>query len=602
MAFLENWTLETIFPGGVEGESFKLLTESLKQRVQNHKVSVSTLKSSMSEDAPAWRELLMAHRELLHTLRGPSSFASCWASVRTKDPAPRTANQVIRKLFAIMEECEVRFTQQLDGLDDDAFEEFISFLPSEAPFLRNQRATKHLRREESVETVVAQLNPQALHGWGNLYRMVAGRLQATIALEGQTPVEKSIAEVSAMRHHSDESVRKAAYVAMTKAWQTEEDLCAMTLNNITETRIKRNERVGVDELEHTLRRNRLDREALDAMWAACEAARPSMLRYLDRKAALMGHEQIQPWNLRASIKLTEETPLSWDTACTHIIEAFDAFDPEMGAFAHRALTEGWVDSKAAPNRRMGGFCASAPTIEESRIFMTFGHTMRSATTLAHELGHAWHNDVLYEADPSQRSVTSSTAESASTFGEALFRDYMFARAESDAVRIQMLDQELIAGVSFLMDLPIRYEFERALYLLAEEGPFTAKRLIDTWQRLWKQGFGGRLASTTTHGWCSTLHYYITHFGFYNWPYTFGYLFSSHITQQARQVGPSYNETLSKLLIGTGHAYTVPLAQEVLGVDLRDKNFWIQTIQPLLDIEKRFMAMTEPLVAKNISEA
>ena len=234
--------------------------------------------------------------------------------------------------------------------------------------------------------------------------------------------------------------------------------------------------------------------------------------------------------------------------------------------------------------------------------MTYGHTLRSAMTLAHELGHAWHNEVLYEAHPSQRSVVSSTAESASTFGEALFREHMFAAAESDAVRIQMLDQQLIAGVSFLMDLPIRFEFERALYLLAEEGPFTAERLIQTWQRLWKQGFGGRLETVGTHGWCSTPHYYITQFGFYNWPYTFGYLFSSHISQQAQQIGSDYKATLTELLLGTGKAYTVPLAKSVLGVDLKDPNFWVQSVEPLLDIEKRFMAMTEPLVADNISEA
>ena len=134
-------------------------------------------------------------------------------------------------------------------------------------YLRNQRATKHLRNEEAVDTVVTQLNPQALHGWGNLYRMIAGRLQATVVLEGKSPETKSIAEVAAMRHHADETVRKAAYDASTAAWQTEEDVCALALNNITETRIRRNERAGVDELEHTLRRNRLDREALDAMWA-----------------------------------------------------------------------------------------------------------------------------------------------------------------------------------------------------------------------------------------------------------------------------------------------------------------------------------------------
>jgi oligoendopeptidase F len=179
---------------------------------------------------------------------------------------------------------------------------------------------------------------------------------------------------------------------------------------------------------------------------------------------------------------------------------------------------------------------------------------------------------------------------------------MFAKAKTDAVRIQMLDQQLMSGVTFLMSLPIRFEYERALYLLAEQGPFTANKLTDTWTRLWKQGYGGRLSEPSTHGWCSTLHYYISHFGYYNWPYTFGYLFSGYVYQRAQQEGEAFRESFRNLLIGTGYMDSVPLVKETLGADLRDPGFWINAIQPLLDIEKRFSAMTDPLVAENISEA
>jgi oligoendopeptidase F len=234
--------------------------------------------------------------------------------------------------------------------------------------------------------------------------------------------------------------------------------------------------------------------------------------------------------------------------------------------------------------------------------MTFSGTSRSAMTLAHELGHAWHNDVLYDQAPPRREITSSTAESASTFGEALFRDHLFGQAPNDAIRIQMLDQQLMAGVSFLMGLPIRFEFERALYPLADKGPFNPADLTRIWNQMWRQGYGGRLDDTDTLGWCSTLHYYISHFGFYNWPYTFGYLFSGHIYQQAKNEGPAFQKTMRELLTATGCMNTVPLAQSILGVDLRDPAFWTQSIQPLLDIEQLFMALTEPLVSDKKLEA
>ena len=46
---------------------------------------------------------------------------------------------------------------------------------------------------------------------------------------------------------------------------------------------------------------------------------------------------------------------------------------------------------------------------ESRIFMTFTGSMDNALTLAHELGHAWHNEVLAEQPASRRHITSALA-------------------------------------------------------------------------------------------------------------------------------------------------------------------------------------------------
>ena len=231
---------------------------------------------------------------------------------------------------------------------------FIEHVGNHKHALINHRLGKHLRNTQEVDALLAELEPQALHGWGEVYKAVAGRLKATLTLPGEDPKELGISQVASYLSNPEESIRKAAYEACAEAWRSEETMCSLALNNITETRRKRNARLGVDDLEHTLEKNRLNRAALDAMWSACDAARPALLQYIDRKNQLLGHETLHPWNVRAPLNLADDPPLTWEQACTDIIDAFNGFDPDMGTFATRALQEGWVDATPGPNRRMGG--------------------------------------------------------------------------------------------------------------------------------------------------------------------------------------------------------------------------------------------------------
>jgi len=601
MTFKEQWTLENVYPNGVEGEAFTLSMSSIREEIEDH-IAIVTSLPTLTGNETIWQNAVVRHLQCQSRLYTPISFAGAWSAVRAQDPEPATARKRLMMLWDALKEAWVPLSQGLDLLDDDEFAAFINAVGQHKHALKNHRVGRHLRNSRQVDALLAELEPQALHGWGDVYKTLAGRLKATLTLPGKDPQELGISQVTAYLTDPNESVRKSAFEACKQAWASEESLCSLALNQITETRRKRNKRLGVDDLEHTLSTNRLDRDALDAMWTACDTARPALLRYIDRKNQLLGHDILQPWNIRAPLTLSDDPPLTWDQACTDIIASFHRFDPDMAVFARRALEEGWVDAKPGPNRRMGGFCTSLPDIEESRIFMTFSGTLRSAMTLAHELGHAYHNDILFEQPTSMRTITSSTAESASTFAEALFRDYMFEKSESEALKIQMLDQQLSAGLAFLISIPLRFEFERALYLMAEQGPFTSKKLHDTWARLWKQGYGGRMPQPSTFGWCSALHYYISHFGFYNWPYTFGYLFSGYVYQQALATGPKFRDSFRNLLIGTGYRHSVPLVKDALGADLTSPDFWAQSISPLLEIEQQFMALTHPLVAKVTSEA
>jgi oligoendopeptidase F len=316
----------------------------------------------------------------------------------------------------------------------------------------------------------------------------------------------------------------------------------------------------VDELAQTLHENRADRELLDALWGAAERARPLLTRYLQRKAQLLGQERLHWYDLPAPLGPPEED-WSWPRACAELQGALGKLAPELGHFVSRAVEQGWID--ALPRERPGAFCASFPRSRQSRVRVTFTGSLDQVSSLAHELGHALHNEILQKQPPSRRLLTRATAETASTLTEALFRQHV-----KGAHPLALLDQQLQRAVTFLMDMPHRYALERRLYALRLQGPLDPDVLGEESVALQRQWYGDVLASYDPLAWCQRPHLFMPESSFYNWSYTFGYLMSGTLCARA----PSWGE-LEDLLQRTGWQPTSVLGREVLGPHLQAEPFW-----------------------------
>ena len=273
--------------------------------------------------------------------------------------------------------------------------------------------------------------------------------------------------------------------------------------------------------------------------------------------------------------------MSWDAAQDFVLRHFGRYHGDLARLAERAFSERWIEAEDRDNKRQGGWCGrvgSMPGV--SRIFMTFGETFRSTTTLAHELGHAFHNWALRDVHPARRAVPSTLAETASIFAENIIRDAALAAATDRGSRLAMLDARLMAGVSFLMNIPFRYHLERDLYVLREKGDLDPAELCARtvhWQR---ECYRDHLSSWYPHFWAEKLHFYMSGRSFYNYPYTFGYLFSSLVYQQALAEGSGYHPHYIALLERTGWQDAEPLAKEMLGLDLTSPDGWYAAVRPL----------------------
>jgi oligoendopeptidase F len=252
-------------------------------------------------------------------------------------------------------------------------------------------------------------------------------------------------------------------------------------------------------------------------------------------------------------------------------------------FVGQVLAQNWVDWEPRPGKRPGGFCTSSMLNKESRIFMTYNETLGDVLTLAHESGHAFHGLVMRHERPYARGYPMTLAETASTFGEqVLMNGLLLDPSVSDAQKAMILDIEIGHGAVYLLDIPVRYEFEKAFYGARGAGEVSVSRLKELMVESQRQVLGDILmpGGEDPYFWASKLHFYITGVSFYNFPYTFCYLLSRALYGMFKQEGPSFLPVYEELLRRAGSDSAENVVKHAVGKDLGDVGFWTDAIRTL----------------------
>lgn len=576
MSAAPTWDLESIYPGGPGGPAFEAALAEASAAVERLVERADAL-PPLPEELDEWVAVVCDLYETGQQLGQARMFAHAHASA---DATSNTALQAHARTQAVTSRLERAWVPVADGIVEASEAGWAAFVerPEIADMLPSfewQRKHRHLKLPRAQQALATELSRDGIHSWGQLYDRVSGRL--TVEIDGKT---LGVGQATNLLGHRDSNVRAQAMERVQQAWHSVGDLCASMLTHITGTRQVLNDMRGVDELADSLYRNRLERDSLEAMLEAARRAGPLLERYLGAKARALGTDRLAWQDVGAP--LGKESAWTWGDAESFVLEHFGSWHDDLRAYAARAFEQRWIEAEDRPGKRPGGWCAQVPQHPgASRIFMTFGDNFTTTTTLAHELGHAYHNHVLRDVPmPLRRTVPSTLAETASIFAENIVRDAALAAAEDDAARLAMLDARLSSGVSFLMDIPFRYHLERALYTMRRDGHLDPDALSRRTVELQRASFRDALKSWNETFWASKLHFYISAFAFYNYPYAFGYLFSGLVYQRARAEGAAWQSRYVELLQRTSTETAEALARDYLGLDLHDPDAWYDAIAPL----------------------
>ncbi|MFD1039069.1 M3 family oligoendopeptidase [Virgibacillus byunsanensis] len=583
-----TWDLDVIFPGGSNSTKFRTYLEDIEKEMEQLTVTVNSFDAANAESL---KKVVDQLEGTTKKLRESFAFISCLTAQDVKD---EKANLLVGKrseMKAKMDAVRTNFVQKLVSIDDVTWNQLLNHpLLKKVDFVLNEdreKAKDLLSSEEEV--LINDLAVDGYHAWGQMYNTIVGNMSVEIEEDGEVK-SYSVGQASNKLSNPDRTVRKHVSQQLDKAWSEKADLFGQTLNHLGGFRLQTYKHRNWDSvLKEPLAINRMKKETLDAMWTAISNNKKPFVDFLQKKADLLGLEKLSMYDVGAPINKSVKT-YSYSEGADFIVNHFGEFSPKMADFAQMAFDKRWIEAEDRAGKRPGGFCTSFPESEQTRIFMTYSGTSSNIATLAHELGHAYHQHVMNDVHGLNQGYAMNVAETASTFAEMIVSDASVKSAENKEEKMSLLEDKIKRSVAFFMNIHARFIFEQRFYEERKQGMVSVDRLNELMVEAQKEAYSDSIEDYDPNFWSSKLHFHITGVPFYNFPYTFGYLFSLGIYAHAKKKGGSFEDDYIALLRDTGRMNVEQLAEKHLNVDLTKADFWEDAIQLCVNDVEEFLSL------------
>ena len=431
------------------------------------------------------------------------------------------------------------------------------------------------------EEIMARMNLSGGNAWADLHGYLTSMVQ--VSYDGGTI---NLPAVRNLAYEEDPAVRKAAYEAELKCYDSIKDPSAYALNSIKLETISDCKLRGYESpLDRTLKHSDMKRETLDAMFGAIDEYLPVFWKYLKAKAKALGHENGLPWYDLFAPMGKASSRFTVEQSKEYLVSQFSTFDAEMAAMVAQAYDDAWIDFFPRDGKSGGAFCAGVECLGESRILTNFDGLFGSVVTLAHELGHAFHDWCIKDQRPLNRDYSMPLAETASTFNECIVMNTAIANAADKEEKLALIESQLQDVTQIICDIYSRYVFESEVFKRREEEFMNSDTLCRIMLDAQKRCYGDGLDHNVLHPymWVCKGHYYGP--TFYNFPYAFGGLFARGLYAQYRAEGADFVPKYKRLLRATPIATAEDVAK-VADIDLTDKQFWrdaLQTVAEKIDL-------------------
>ncbi|ABX81631.1 M3 family oligoendopeptidase [Acholeplasma laidlawii] len=579
-----NWDLNDLYKGF--DETFKNDLTKLDNLVQ---AMAAHLTSEVKDDVKYIEEALKFDEKITVLGCTIGSFASLTSSTDVSNNEALGYLSKLSQIYRGLTKPSVVFSRYLTTVNLDELATKSELINKYLYNLKkDQDGAKHLL-SEAEESLYAKLSELSSRSWSQIQTLATSNMM--IEINGE---EKTFSDVRNMAYDSDQKLRKLAYEKELEAYEKVDDYVALALTNIKREVNTMNELRGYESaLEKTLDQSNMKKETLDAMISAMKDFRPRFANYLKAKSKYLGHKGSLPWyDMFAPVGNLNKT-YTYDEAKSLVFNAFTSFSPKLGNFAQKTFDKNWIDVYPKKGKRGGAFCSNQPQIGQSRILLNFTGALDNVSTLAHELGHAYHGEIISDNAPLHWSYSMPLAETASIFCEAIMNDFLLSGVKDDSEKLSILEMGLQGDTQVIIDILSRFLFESKVFESANRP--ISKHEMKTWMlEAQKEAYQDGLDHQNLHPymWLVKGHYYSAGLNFYNFPYAFGLLFGKGLYAQYLKDKEAFIKNYDKLLKLTTMADAEDVAAS-MGIDITEKSFWVdslkmieQNIDQVIDLFKK----------------
>ena len=571
----DRWNLDVIYKG-FEDPAFEQDLCLLKEKIAAFNELVKALPES--DPLKSLREGIILQEELTVLGGKLAEYAMLRQSADARDSE---AGSQIGRVMAVLsttaggeaafKDWACKLPNLMELIEQDELLQQYRFL-----FSNMKKSSKYMLTVQAEE-VMAKLRLSGSSAWSDLQCYLTSTVP--VEYDGGTT---NLSVIRNLAYDSDKDVRKKAYEAELACYDRIKDSVAFALNSIKLATISDCQLRGYPSpLERTLEHSDMQKATLDAMLGAMDEYLPKFWQYLKAKAKALGYEKGLPWYELFAPMGNSSTKFTLEQARDFLVEQFEGFNPEEAKMIAAAFDEEWIDFYPREGKAGGAFCAGVEAIGQSRILTNYDGTFSDVVTLAHELGHAYHNHCIRSQRPLNHDYSMPLAETASTFNECVVMASAISKAADDQERLALIESQLQDAAQIICDIYSRFRFEAKVFENRENSFMHANTLCEYMLDAQRQSYGDGLDPEFMHPymWVCKSHYYGP--TFYNFPYAFGGLFARGLYAQYEKEGKDFIAKYNKLLYTTTVA-TAEDTAKVAGVDLTDKNFWRGALQTIAD--------------------
>ena len=582
-----RWDLTNVYPSlsskeyNADFEKLNALIVELETLI-NEKAAVVTAKDDAASAGVLAQELTGRFNALLLVAGTMRAYIESFVSTDSYNKEALRKESEFDQVAVKINQLETQLLAWVGKVAERLPEMFkaVPALEAHRYFLEESARQSRYLMSEAEEMLAAELSLSGSTAWSKLQGMLTSQVSTEIEVDGEIKRLPSPALIN-LRSHQDGETRKRGYEAEDKLWTTLKVPLAAALNGIKgEVNVLNRRRGREDAVHSAIDAAHIDRQSLDAMLGAMHDSFPMFRRYFKAKAKYLGKEKLPWWDLFAPVGEIK-SDYTFEEAKEVILDNFAGFAPELQAFAANAFAHNWIDAEQRDGKRGGAFCMEVPGVGESRILANFDGSFDQVSTLAHELGHGFHNDCAVKAGKTeiQKFTPMTLAETASIMCETIVTSALLKEVTNPQQELAILESQLNNDSQVIVDIYSRYLFEKEVFERREKTELNADELCEIMEDAQKATYGDGLDERYLQKWMWTWkpHYYSGGLSFYNFPYAFGLLFATGLYAIYQRRGADFVPDYINLLASTGEAPAADLAAR-FGIDIRTRKFWEDSLK------------------------